>query len=77
MDTKLVTVYKGHPMDADIVKEVLKDNEINVNIKNELMGTIAPWHVSPGGFEPVEIEVLEKDKEQAMKLIKEFNKSVL
>lgn len=39
------------------------------------MGTIAPWHVSPGGFEPVEVEILLKDKEKALKLIDEFNKS--
>lgn len=39
------------------------------------MGTIAPWQVSPGGFEPVEVEILVKDKEKALKLIYEFNKS--
>ena len=39
------------------------------------MGSIAPWQVSAGGFEPVEVEVLEKDKEKALELINEFRKS--
>ena len=43
------------------------------NLKNHLMGTIAPWQVSAGGVDPIEVEILAKDKEQAMKLIDEYN----
>lgn len=75
MDFVLIVVFKGNPMDSEIVKDILNDNGIMANLKNQLMGTIAPWYVSPGGFEPVEVEVLVEDKEKALKLIDEFNKS--
>jgi hypothetical protein len=34
-----------------------------------------PRHVSPGGFEPVEVEVLIQDQEKARQLIAELNRS--
>lgn len=75
MESELIIVFKGKQIDAEIVKEILKNNGIMAGLKNQLMGTIAPWHVSPGGIDPVEVEVLVKDKEKALDLIKEFNKS--
>ena len=75
MDSNLIVAFKGNPVDSEIIKEMLNDNGIMANLKNQLMGTIAPWHVSAGGFEPVEVEILETDKEEALKLIGEFNKS--
>jgi len=75
MDSKLTVVFKDNPMDSEIVKEILSDNGIMTNIKNQLMGIIAPWHISPGGLDPIEIEVLGKDKEKALSLITEFYKS--
>lgn len=71
----LVVVFRGNPVDSEIVKEILADNDIMAHLKNQLMGSIAPWQVSPGGFEPVEVEVLEEYKEKALKLVEEFNKS--
>ncbi len=75
MDSKLIVVHKGNPMDSELIKEVLNDHGIIANLKNQLMGTIAPWQVSAGGFEPVEVEVLLKDKDKALELVAEFNNS--
>ena len=75
MDTELIVVFNGSPIDSEIIKGILNDNGIMANLKNQLMGTIAPWQVSPGGFEPVEVEVFVKDQEKALKLIAEFKKS--
>ena len=71
----LVVVFRGNAVDSEIVKEILADNDIMSHLRNQLMGSIAPWQVSAGGFEPVEIEVLEEDREKALELIEEFNKS--
>lgn len=73
-DSDLVVVFRGNPMDAEIINEILTDNGITANVKNQLMGSIAPWQVSAGGFEPVTIEVMKKDVEKALDLINEFNK---
>ncbi len=43
----LIVVFKGNSVDAEIVKEILSDNGILVSLKNQLMGSVAPWHVSP------------------------------
>jgi len=75
MDSELIVVFKGSPIDSEIIKGFLNDNGIMANLRNQLMGTIAPWQVSPGGFEPVEVEILVKDKEKALRLIDEFNNS--
>ena len=75
MNSKLIIIFEGKPMNADLIKQVLNDNGIDACLKDQLMGTIAPWQVSAGGFEPVKVEILEEDKEKALKLIDEFNKS--
>lgn len=72
--SELVVVFRGNTIDAEIVKEILIDNGIMTHMKNQLMGSIAPWQVSAGGLDPVEVEVLEKDSEKALQLVKDFNK---
>jgi len=76
MSSDLVLVFSGNPMDAEIVQEILADNGIIANVKNQLMGSIAPWQVSAGGFDPVDVEVLQKDAEKALELINEFKRSL-
>lgn len=73
MKSELISVFKGSPMDAEIVEQVLNDHDIQTNTRNKFMGSIAPWHVSSGGMDPVEIEVLSSDVEKALLLINEFN----
>ncbi|MBT3424567.1 MAG: DUF2007 domain-containing protein [Bacteroidetes bacterium] len=73
MESDIIVIYKGNPFDSEIIKEILNDNGIIANLKNHLMGTIAPWQVSAGGVDPIEVEILANDKEQAMKLIDEYN----
>jgi hypothetical protein len=72
MSSTIIVIFEGNPIDSEIVKDILIENGINANLKNQLMGTIAPWHVSSGGFEPVKVEILSDDKDKALELIKEF-----
>ncbi len=74
MNSDLIVIFSGNPIDAEMIKEMLLDNGIPAHLKNQLMGSIAPWHVSAGGFEPVEIVIMKKDEEKARRLIDEFNK---
>lgn len=75
MPKDIITIFSGSPMDAEIVKEILADNEIIAHVKNQLMGQIAPWQVSAGGVDPVEVEVLIQDQEKAQSLVNEFQNS--
>ena len=74
MNSEIIVIFEGNPIDSEVVKDILIENGINASLKNQLMGTIAPWQVSPGGFEPVKVEILSKDKDKALELIKEFKK---
>lgn len=74
MNSEIIVVFEGSPIDSEVIKDILIENGINANIKDQLMGTIAPWQVSPGGFQPVKIEILSKNKDKALELIKAFKK---
>ena len=71
--SELVVVFRGNSIDAEIAKGILDANGIMVHIKNQLMGSIAPWQVSAGGFEPVEVQVRQQDAEKALQLLNDFN----
>ena len=70
--SNLIVIFSGNGIEAEAVKEMLINHKVMANLKNELMGSIAPWHVSSGGFEPVEVQILEDDKEKALELINNF-----
>ena len=72
MDSEIIVIFEGNQIDADIIKDLLIDNGIHANLKNQFMGTIAPWQVSPGGYKPIKVEILSKDEDKALELIKEF-----
>lgn len=71
-NSALIVVFRGSPIESEMVKEMLMDNGIPAQVNNQLMGSIAPWQVSAGGMDPVAVFILEKDKEKAMNLLKEF-----
>ena len=72
-EIKPVEVFAGSPIQAGFIKSVLEDNGIQVFLYNELMGTIAPWRVEAGGFDPVKVIVSSEDQQSALQLIEEFN----
>lgn len=72
-DIKLVEVFAGELWQATMIQNVLEDNQIHAFIDNKLMGTLEPWVVSAGGFNPIKVIVSSADHEQAIKLIEEFN----
>ena len=70
--TKLVEVFSGDFIQAKAIQEILEANNIDASLQNEYMAQIAPWQVSPGGFNPVKVIVKDLDLGLALKLIEEF-----
>lgn len=70
-DTKVISVFNGTPIEAEMLCQVLKDNGIDANMSNQLIGQIAP-HLTLDG---ADVFVLEKDKDSALEWVKEFAKS--
>jgi hypothetical protein len=67
-----IEVFEGTTIEAGGVQSLLEESGIQSFIKNELMGSIAPWQVSGGGAGAVKIIVAQSDYEAAIKLINTY-----
>lgn len=67
-----VEVFAGDYLEASIIKEILEDNDIVVFLKDEILGSIAPYYVSAGGINAVKVVVSKSEEEASLKLIKEY-----
>ena len=69
---KLIEVYWGTSMDSGYVKSILEINGIKAFLKDEAMGTIAPWYVTPAGVGAVKVIVLERQVEKAIQIMRSY-----
>jgi len=67
-----VEVFAGTAWETALVKSLLENAEIEVFLKDEIRGTMAPWHVSPGGTDPVKIIVSSNDVEKAKLVVDDY-----
>ena len=70
-----VDVFAGTAYEAAIVKSLLENAEIEVFLKDEIRGTMTPWHISPGGTDSVKVVVSGADYEKAMEVVRDFEKN--
>ena len=68
----LVVVFAGDPFQANLAKHDLENNGIAAFLKDEVTGTIAPWHSAPGGAGAVKVTVSQRDSEKARSIIQQF-----
>lgn len=54
-------------MEAELVRHELEINDIPAFLKDETIGTIAPWHVAPGGAGAVKVTVAQRDMKRVIK----------
>lgn len=74
-DNDLIEVFAGTSIDAGIVKSLLEDSDIKTFLKDDNMGTIAPWHVSAGGAGAVKIIINSNDYDKAKLIIEKYEES--
>jgi len=67
-----VEIFSGTAWEAALLKSLLENAEIETFLKDEIRGTMIPWHVSPGGVDPVKVVVSSKDAEMALQVVREF-----
>ena len=70
-----VIVFEGNDWQASMVKSLLENTEIEVFLKDERMGVIAPWNVAGGGAGSVKVIVSNVDLEKATEVVNDFLKS--
>jgi hypothetical protein len=67
-----VEVFAGTAWEAAILKSLLENAEIEVFLKDEIRGTMVPWHISPGGTDSVTVVVSSADYENARQVVEEY-----
>ena len=72
---KLVEIFSGSSIEAEIVKSILNDNEIESYLKDEYMGTIAPWQAAPGGVGSVKVVISSTFYRQAKTIVEKYMNS--
>lgn len=73
----MIEIYRGSPIQAMNIYNLLQNSGIEVFVLNELMASIEPWVVSPGGSAPMILSVNKKDVERALGLIADYDKGDL
>jgi len=67
-----VIVFEGNGWEASMVKSLLTNAEIEVFIKDETMGVLAPWNVTADGASSVKVIVFNVDLNRAKEVVKGF-----
>lgn len=71
---KPVEIFSGTQWEATMVKSLLENEQIEAFVKDEIMGTLNPWHTSPGAANPVKVVVSSLDLNKAIQVVKEYEK---
>jgi hypothetical protein len=71
-DIHPVEVFAGTTWEAGLLKSMLEDSGIAVYLIDEIRGTLAPWHVAPGGVGAVKVTVSSEDEREARKITDAF-----
>ncbi len=69
-DEKLIVAFSGNPMDAETIKQLLENHNIEASIVNSYTSTIAP-HIVPDAT----VMIMQKDIDAATDLLKNFSLS--
>ena len=69
----LVIVHAGHAIETGFIKSLLEEYGIQTILRDEMMGAIAPWYITPGGVGAVKILIARRDYERARAIIDEFH----
>ena len=75
-ENKMVEIFAGTAMEANIVQSLLENAEIESFLKDEFIGTLFPWYAAPGGAGAVKIFVSNTDAEKEIEVVKEYEKSI-
>ena len=66
---KTVEVFAGNIIEAGMVRHVLSSHGIKADLRDELLGMLAPWVASPGGAGAVKVLVSVGDAHAATDII--------
>jgi hypothetical protein len=71
-----VEVFSGTIWEAEMVKSLLENAEIETFLRDENIGTLAPWYSAPGGAGSVKVIVSNLDYDKAKVIVEEYEKNI-
>ena len=74
-DIEPVEVFSGTIWDAEFVKSLLMNAEVDTFLIDENTGTLAPWYTAPGGAGSVKVVVSSLDYDKAKSIVAEYEKT--
>lgn len=74
-EVKPVVIFAGELFEATYIKDMLEQNGIPAFFENELMSSIAPWNLAPGGANTLKVMVSSVDYEQSIQLLDSLEQS--
>jgi hypothetical protein len=72
-NNRMVVAFAGTTLDAGMIQSLLEEEGIPAFIQNELMGSIAPWQIAPGGVGAAKVLVSNLNEARAIKIINDFS----
>lgn len=75
-DIEAMEVFAGTTWQAEMVKSLLENAEIEAYMKDEIVGTLSPWWTAPGGAGSVKVVVSSLDYETAKAIVDEYEDNV-
>lgn len=75
-DISPVEVFAGTHWEAGLVKSMLENEDIKVYLFDEIRGSLAPWHVAPGGTGAVKVMVANKDFVRARYIVERYYENI-
>jgi hypothetical protein len=69
-------VFSGTFIQAAMVRSLLENADIRVFMRDEFLGTIAPWWASPGGAGAVKVFVPGLDYERAKEVVNQYESNI-
>ncbi|MBN1651466.1 MAG: DUF2007 domain-containing protein [Bacteroidales bacterium] len=74
-DIRAVELFSGTLWEADLLKSLLENAEIESYLKDDIIGTNFPWHAAGGGANPIKVIVSSQDYDRALAVLQDFKKN--
>ncbi|MEI7663444.1 MAG: DUF2007-related protein [Bacteroidota bacterium] len=71
-DIEPVVIFAGSIWEAELVKSLMENAEIDAFLLDENTGTLAPWYTAGGGAGSVKVVVSNRDLDDASSIVSEF-----
>lgn len=75
MSLNPIEIFSGTMFEVGMLRSMLSDAGIESYPVDDAIGTLMPWVSSPGGLNPLKVEVAEEDYERAMQVVNDFREN--